>query len=128
MARSPSQIRALLADDVKRRNARKAAEVAAFEDSVLRQTDCPVELDPYLWSRSITGVPSQSNRTVRASVSSWDTTMRKAASGRSRAKRVHAQSRKAAELAAIDRQNRLDDMAARRKKLTDFAAIQGEVD
>lgn len=58
-------------DIVKQDNARRAdrviKELALFD----RPTDAPDGIDPYLWDRSITGVPSAGNRNPKASRNSW---------------------------------------------------------
>lgn len=58
-------------DIVKADNARRAdrviKEMALFAD----HTDAPEGIDPYLWDRSITGVPSAGNRNPKASANSW---------------------------------------------------------
>lgn len=76
MARNVSQI---LRDDAKRRNARKATEDAQLDK--IRNgafTPCPDNVDPYLWSRSITGAPSQANRDYKASQDCWKRGLRSA--------------------------------------------------
>lgn len=56
---------------VKADNARRAdrivAELALFD----QPSDAPDGIDPYLWDRSITGVPSAGNRQPKASPNSW---------------------------------------------------------
>lgn len=66
-----------LRDIVKQDNARRAARVAA-EDALLSPvySPCPEGVDPYLWDRHITGVPSQGNRDYKASDNCWKRGMR----------------------------------------------------
>src|SRR5665213_3458566 len=55
-------------EDTKRRNARQ------MQDDLALMT-APGSVDPYLWSRGITGVPSAANRTFSASPSCWNTSV-----------------------------------------------------
>lgn len=68
-----SQLRAIVKAD----NARRAAREAQ-EDALLAQaySPCPEGVDPYLWDRSITGVPSAANRDYKASTNCWDRGMK----------------------------------------------------
>lgn len=68
-----SQLRAIVKAD----NARRAARDAQDDVTLgLRYSPCPDGVDPYLWDRGITGVPSQRNRDYKASVNCWDRGMR----------------------------------------------------
>lgn len=69
MARNVSHI---LREDAKRRNARKATEDALLDKIRNGATPgAPDGIDPYLWSRSITGAPSQANRDYKATQDCW---------------------------------------------------------
>lgn len=61
-----------LREDAKRRNARKATEDALLDKIRNGASDgAPDGIDPYLWSRSITGAPSQANRDYKATQDCW---------------------------------------------------------
>lgn len=66
-----------LRDIVKSDNARRAARIAQ-EDAMLNPmfSPCPDGVDPYLWDRHITGVPSAGNRDYKASDNCWNRGMR----------------------------------------------------
>lgn len=68
-----AQLRAIVKQD----NARRAAREAQ-EDALLAQaySPCPEGVDPYLFDRGITGVPSAGNRDYKASRNCWDRGMR----------------------------------------------------
>lgn len=61
------RMREIVKADNARRADRVIAELALFAD----HTDAPEGIDPYLWDRSITGVPSAGNRNPKASPNSW---------------------------------------------------------
>lgn len=69
------QLRAIVKADNARRAAREAEENQTLGITPV-YSPCPAGVDPYLWDRSITGVPSHANRTYRASVNCWDRGMR----------------------------------------------------
>ena len=68
--------RAQLRDIVKADNARRANRVLADLALFPEINDAPDGIDPYLWDRNITGVPSAANRTYRASDDCWNRGMR----------------------------------------------------
>jgi hypothetical protein len=68
MALSRQRQRQIMLDDAKRRNAREAADIEAI---VAAHGKIREGIDPYLFSRSIRGVPSPNNRNHKASQDSW---------------------------------------------------------
>lgn len=74
----------ILDEDAKRRNARIEAE-----DSLLMQSGyVPEGVDPYHFSRSIKGEPSNHHRVVRATSDNWDNHYYRDAHGNLRSKRT----------------------------------------
>lgn len=62
-----AQQRQIMRDDAKRRNARDIEDFLTLKG----HRTAPEGVDPYLFSRSIRGVPSEGNRTHRASENCW---------------------------------------------------------
>jgi hypothetical protein len=60
--------------DAIRRGSREAAELIELASLYYgnEPSDVPAGVDPYHYSRSISGVPSNRNRSTRVSESSWD--------------------------------------------------------
>lgn len=61
------RMREIVKADNARRADRVIAELALFDTP----SNAPEGIDPYLWDRSITGVPSAGNRQPKASPNSW---------------------------------------------------------
>lgn len=77
MQSKASRMRAIVKAD----NARRAARIIAEDcqlglDIIEAVCAAPQGVDPYHWSRSITGIPSAGNRDYKASVNCWDRGMR----------------------------------------------------
>jgi hypothetical protein len=73
MGLSRQQQRQIMRDDAKRRNAREAADIEAI---VAAHSKIQEGIDPYLFSRSIRGVPSENNRQHKASQDCWNRGLR----------------------------------------------------
>lgn len=69
------QMRAIVKADNARRAAREAKENETLGITT-KYSECPDGIDPYLYSRGITGVPSQRNRDYKASTNCWDRGLR----------------------------------------------------
>lgn len=67
MALSRARQREIMRADAKRRNARDIEDFLALKGNRV----APAGIDPYLFSRSIRGVPSENNRQHRASENCW---------------------------------------------------------
>lgn len=68
-----AQLRAIVKQDNARRALREAQEDALLFPVF---SPCPEGVDPYLFDRGITGVPSAGNRDYKASRNCWDRGMR----------------------------------------------------
>lgn len=73
-----AQLRAIVKADNARRNARMQAELIELAERYYGREDtlAPEGVDPYLYSRSIRGVPSNKARNTKHSESSWNKTLK----------------------------------------------------